>query len=291
MPNKMTVLITGCAGMIGSSLSIELLNKGYSIIGIDRKKCNFTNENFIQIVCELYDFEKLANVFDNYKIDRVIHLAALAHTSGEKDLSYNRYFDINVNCSKNIFNIAAKHHIPVLFASTVDVYGFVDGIVTNETIPSPVTIYGKTKYLAECELKNISANTSLNYTIFRFAPVYSKDIKRDIQKRYYLKYPHIAYVVGKGTEYEVLSIENAIKNMIEWIENIPQNKICNIKDPTRLNTAECIENEIANGKAKIVIHFPRWLVFSGFNIIKFLIGKNKYTYLLNKVVNPLITKE
>ena len=81
------------------------------------------------------------------------------------------------------------------------------------------------------------------------------------------------------------------KYEISGIENIPQNKICNIKDPTRLNTAECIENEIANGKAKIVIHFPRWLVFSGFNIIKFLIGKNKYTYLLNKVVNPLITKE
>ena len=62
------------------------------------------------------------------------------------------------------------------------------------------------------------------------------------------------------------------------------------KDEKRMNPIDCIREEKAEGRAKHVLYFPRWMVKVGFGAIKFITGKNKYTYLLNKAVNPLRTE-
>jgi hypothetical protein len=116
--------------------------------------------------------------------------------------------------------------------------------------------------------------------------VYTEDVKRDIQKRYYLKYPDWAYLIGKGSEYEVLSIENAVAAMVDWVATEPDGKIRVIKDEHRLETAASIEQERKEGRAKHVLHFPRWIVDYSYTVLM-ITGKHKYTYLLNKVVHPL----
>ncbi len=290
MPEKKTILVTGSAGMIGSAVTRDLAERGHMVVGVDRRQSDFVHENFTQAVCDLSDKDALSRIFEEHKIDRVIHLAALAHTAGEDDLSYDRYYRINVECASIIFELAAGHGAMVLFSSTADVYGFVKGVATADTVPEPVTAYGKTKYLAELELEKISQKSGLEYTIFRFAPVYTPSIKRDIQKRYYLRHPKVAYIVGKGTEYEFLSIENAVKNIGDWVDERPSGRIYNIKDAERVNTAQCIADEKAAGRANIVLHLPRWAVSAAFAVIKAVTGKNKYTFLLNKAVNPLITE-
>ena len=103
----------------------------------------------------------------------------------------------------------------------------------------PVTIYGKTKYKAEQLLKNSGAV----YSIFRFSPVYTPEIKRDIQKRIYLKYPKWAYQIGKNTQYEVLNIDKAIDSMVNWCKFEPKNDIRIIKDDNLLNTTDYIAEE------------------------------------------------
>jgi hypothetical protein len=99
----------------------------------------------------------------------------------------------------------------------------------------------------------------------------------------------LAYIVGKGTDYEFLSIDNAVKQMSNWLNKEAVNDIHNIKDEKLVNTAECIKKEKAEGRARFVIHLPRGLVRFAFNLIKIVIGENKYTYLLNKAINPLRT--
>ena len=283
-PKNKTILITGASGMIGSETVRGMLEAGYRVIGIDRRE-NFsiTNDNYIHYVVDLSDKAYLKEIICQNNVDRIIHLAALAHSVDGKEYSWEDYYHLNVECAKNIFEMAEQR--PVLFISTVDVYGFTKGVVNVQTELKPISHYAKSKALAESECKKLS-----NYTIFRFSPVYTDAVKRDIQKRYYLKYPNVAYRIGKGTEYEILNVKKAVFFMVAWCNDIPQNEIRIIKDDNRMNTADYIKAEKQMGRAKIVLWIPKWIMSAGYAILKAITGENKYTYLLNKAVYPLRTE-
>ncbi|MEE1042308.1 MAG: NAD(P)-dependent oxidoreductase [Lachnospiraceae bacterium] len=177
----MKILVTGAKGMIGSHLVTALLAEGYEVVGVDRAGEDSRSKMLSFFKADLADREGLCRIMDENGVDRVIHLAALAHTDGEPDLSWERYYHINVECAKNVFEAAGDR--PVLFISTIDVYGFFDGKkpVTGKTRIHPVSNYAKSKALAEKECRKLS-----HYSIYRLSPVYTDEVKRDIQKRYYL---------------------------------------------------------------------------------------------------------
>ncbi|TWH79371.1 NAD-dependent epimerase/dehydratase family protein [Sedimentibacter saalensis] len=277
-----TVLVTGASGMIGRHLVKGLLEKGYSVIGLARRKTELGEEikNYKQYVIDLADREVLENIFADNNITHIIHLAALAHTKDVIDLSEAAYRQANVINAQNVFEVTKDTNI--LFISTVDVFGFTKGVVSGETEVHPISIYGKTKAEAEEILKKQGGK----FNIYRFSPVYTEEVKRDIQKRYYLKYPDWAYIVGKGSEYEVLNIKKAVQVMVNWVSTEPDGMIRVIKDEHRLETAKVIEHERKEGRAKHVLHFPRWMVVCGYVVAR-ITGKNKYTYLLSKAVYPL----
>lgn len=279
----MTILVTGSAGMIGSHLVQGLLENNYRVIGIDKKPIEF-DDDYQHCQIDLGDVDSLEKLFSENKIDRVIHLAALAHTMGGKKYPKKMYEYLNVECANNIFRVSANHGTPVLFISTVDVFGFQKGIVNSKTICKPVTIYGKTKFQAEQLLKASDAN----YDIFRFSPVYTPEQKRDIQKRIYLKYPKWAYQIGKNTQYEVLNIDNAVKSMVSWCAQKPNKSVRIIKDENLLNTIDYIAGEKKLGRAKYLIKIPKWIAWFVYGLAR-ISGRNKRTFLLNKAINPLRT--
>ena len=281
----MTILVTGAKGMIGSQLVKGLLDAGHVVSGVDRTGDETCGGNYYHYKVDLADKERLQKIADSNKVDRFIHLAALAHTEGEPDLSWEKYKAVNVDCAKNVFDVAGDR--PVLFISTIDVFGFYNGKVpvSGESPIKPVSNYGKSKAMAEEECKKLK-----HYTIFRFSPVYTDNIKRDIQKRYYLKYPNIAYQVGKGTAYEVLNINRAVAEMVSWCTQETHNDIRIIKDEKDLWTPEYIKAEKKEGRAKTVLRFPQWMVNCGYVVLKGILGENEKTYLLNKAVHPLRTR-
>ena len=278
----MKVLVTVARGMIGSRLVQALLSEGYQVVGIDRHRDEYCADSYHHYEIDLANQEQLQKIVDSNSIDKIIHLAALAHTEGEIDLSWERYCHVNVECAKNVFQTAGIR--PVLFISTVDVFGFYDGKspVDGKTEIHPVSNYGKSKAMAEEECKKLK-----HFSIFRFSPVYTETIKRDIQKRYYLHYPYIAYQIGKGSEYEVLDIRKAVRVMVEWCREDAGNDITIIKDEKPMWTPDYIKTERNVGRAKIVLRIPRWIINFGYAILYGLFGENKKTYLINKAVHPL----
>ena len=270
--------------MIGSCLVKELLDTGYDVVGIDRNGDEVRGGNYCHYKVDLADKERLQNIVACNKVDRLIHLAALAHSQNGRKYSWEDYRHLNVECAVNVFEAAGER--PVLFISTVDVFGFTKGSVSVDTEPRPISHYAKSKKLAEDECKKLA-----HYTIFRFSPVYTEKVKRDIQKRYYLRYPDLVYQIGKGTEYEVLNVKKAVKTMAKWCESSPKNDIQIIKDDKPMFTPDYIKAEKEAGRAKLVLRFPKWTVVVGFLILKGITGENKYTYLLNKAVHPLKTRE
>ena len=180
----MNILVTGSAGMIGSYVVKGLIEKGHTVIGVDRVKPKEELDGLTPVVLDLASKEDLIKLFDDRKIDRAIHLAALAHTAGMKNLTWEVYHKINVECAENVFEACATHNVPVLFISTVDAIGMVKGLITPETKLNPISLYGKSKAMAEGRLKDICKV----WNIYRFSPVYTPEVKRDIEKRHYLNY-------------------------------------------------------------------------------------------------------
>ena len=283
----MKILITGSAGMIGSYVVKELIAKGHTIVGLDRRESDWKYENFTQVALDLADKKALNDVFENENVDRCIHLAALAHFAGENDLSFERFKFVNVTCAENVFETCALHSVPVLFISTVDAIGMVKGVITPETELNPISNYGKSKAMAEGRLKEICQKGN----IYRFSPVYTKTQKRDIEKRYYLKYPNWAYKIGSGEKFEVLEIGGAVKSMVDWVDKEVDNSIHIIKDTELLDVNTLIQREKAEGRAKHVLWLPRWIVVCGYYCIRAIFGKSNKTYLVFKALWPFRTIE
>lgn len=299
----MNILVTGSAGMIGSYVVKGLIEKGHTVIGVDRRKNDNLNDNvnrlvqefkgskvqdcLEQVVLDLSDKEAINKLFENKKIDRCIHLAALAHTKGVADTSWEAFKKINVDCAENLFEACAKHNVPVLFISTVDAIGMVKGLISPETKLNPISSYGKSKALAESRLKAICGV----WNIYRFSPVYTEDVKRDIQKRYYLRYPDWAYLIGGGQQFEVLNVRKAVSSMVDWVDKKVDNTIHIIKDEELLDSAKVIAEEKAEGRAKHVLRIPRWMVVCGYYCIKMVFGKSNKTYLVFKALWPFRTSE
>ena len=281
----MNILVTGSAGMIGGYVVKGLIEKGHTVIGVDRRVSDSNLKGFSQIVLDLSSKDGVMQLFEDKKIDRCIHLAALAHTAGVKDVSWEAFKKVNVDCAVNLFEACAKFNVPVLFISTVDAIGMVKGLITPETELNPISNYGKSKAMAEGRLKEICSA----WNIYRFSPVYTEDVKRDIEKRYYLKYPNWAYKIGKGGQFEVLNITGAVAAMVNWVDKEVDNTIHIIKDEELLDSAKIIEAEKAEGRAKHVLRLPRWLVVCGYGLIRLVFGRSNKTYLVFKALWPFRT--
>lgn len=283
----MNILVTGSAGMIGGYVVKGLIEKGHTVVGVDRRKSDDECQGFNQMVLDLSSKDDVMRLFDENKIDRAIHLAALAHTAGVKDISWGAFKKANVDCAESVFEACAKHQVPVLFISTVDAIGMVKGGITPDTKLNPISNYGKSKAMAESRLKAICKM----WNIYRFSPVYTADIKRDIEKRYYLKYPNWAYKIGKGGQFEVLDVTGAVAAIVDWVEMKVDNTIHVIKDKELLDVNRLIKAEKAEGRAKHVLRFPRWMVVCGYYVIRLIFGKCNKTYLVFKALWPFRTTE
>lgn len=283
----MNILVTGSVGMIGSYVVKGLIEKGHTVIGVDRVKPKEELDGLTPIVLDLASKVDLIKLFDDRKIDRAIHLAALAHTVGMTNLTWEVYHKINVECAENVFEACETHNVPVLFISTVDAIGMVKGLINPETKLNPISLYGKSKAMAEGRLKDICKV----WNIYRFSPVYTPEVKRDIEKRYYLKYPNWAYKIGKGGQFEVLNVTGAVAAMVDWVDKPVDNTIHVIKDPELLDINDLIKAEKAEGRAKHVLWFPKWMVQCGYYVVRLVFGKSNKTYLVFKALWPFRTND
>lgn len=283
----MIILVTGSAGMIGGYVVKGLIEKGHTVIGVDRVKPKVEYKGLTHVLLDLSSKDDVMRVFGENKIDRCIHLAALAHTAGVKNISWEAFKKVNVDMAENVFEACAKNNVPILFISTVDAIGMVKGLITPETELNPISNYGKSKAMAEGRLKDIC----MVWNIYRFSPVYTPEVKRDIEKRYYLKYPNWAYKIGKGGQFEVLNVTGAVSAMVEWVDKKVDNTIHVIKDSELLDVNDLIKAEKAEGRAKHVLWFPKLMVQCGYYVIRLVFGKSNKTYLVFKALWPFRTSE
>jgi len=168
----MKVLVTGGAGYIGSILTRLLLEKGYDVICLDRL---FFGTDSIKDVADrmhvVRDDVRWFNPDLLRGVDAVFDLASLSNDpSGELDPQ--KTLDINYEGRVRVAKLSKKHGVPrYVLASTCSVYGFQEGVLTEESAPNPLTTYAKASVLAEKEILPL-ADASFCATVLRQATVY-----------------------------------------------------------------------------------------------------------------------
>jgi UDP-glucuronate 4-epimerase len=183
----MKVLVTGAAGFIGSALSLRLLERGDSVIGIDNhndyydpaiKEARLTRHanhpSYTHLRIDLADRQATAECFATHKPQRVVNLAAQAGVrySIENPLAY-----INSNIVGFAHVLEGCRHNDVehlVYASSSSVYG------ANTTMPfsvhqnvdHPLSLYAASKKSNELMAHTYSYLYNLPTTGLRFFTVY-----------------------------------------------------------------------------------------------------------------------
>ena len=178
----MKILVTGGAGFIGSHIVEYLVQRGDSVTVVDNLntgkienlKSVFKKINFVQI--DIRDFKVLKNLMEN--IDGIFHQAAMASVQDSFRIP-EKFHDVNVNGTENIFKIAKEFGIKVVYASSSSVYGDTSILPTTESDEKrPINPYAKTKLekdkLAEQYAKNGLKVIGLRYFNV-FGPRQSKE--------------------------------------------------------------------------------------------------------------------
>lgn len=159
----MNVLVTGNKGYIGSILTDALLQKSYNVIGYDTdyySDCEileFNNKIARQVKKDIRD----VTIKDLEGIDAIIHLAALSNDPlGEFDADLTE--DVNYKGTLKLAHCAKKAGIKrFVYASSQSMYGISNTdteLDEDNSEKNPLTVYAKTKWRAECELKEMCSN-------------------------------------------------------------------------------------------------------------------------------------
>ena len=162
----MAILVTGGAGYIGSHTCVELLNAGEEIVVLDNF-CNskpraleivkeLTGKDFKSYNADLLDRAAVEKVFEENKIDSVIHFAGLKAV-GESVRKPIEYYHNNITGTLILCDVMRNHGCKrIVFSSSATVYGSPKSVPIREDFPlSTTNPYGSTKLMIEGILKDI----------------------------------------------------------------------------------------------------------------------------------------
>ena len=189
LANK-TVLVTGCAGFIGSFLTKKLLETfdGIKVIGIDSmtdyydvslKKArlemlNAENKNFTFIKGDISNKETIEFVFENFSPEIVVNLAAQAGVR-YSITNPESYIKSNLIGFYNILEACRNHKVEhLIYASSSSVYGSNKKVPysTDDKVDNPVSLYAATKKSDELLAYSYSKLYDIASTGLRFFTVY-----------------------------------------------------------------------------------------------------------------------
>lgn len=256
------ILITGCAGFIGSNLVDDLLQSNYKIIGIDNfdnfyspsiKENNLKNalnhSNFKLYKADITDENSISQILkeNEGKIDTIIHLAALAGVRPSFDKP-QEYFRVNTEGTFLIFKNAIQHNIKhFIYASSSSVYGEIEGqkAIEDVTPLKPISPYAESKLKAEETIKELYKENDITVNIFRFFTVYGPRQRPDMafaKFKRLLKEDKMIELYGENISRDFTHISRIIKGIKAGIHYRNHLEIFNLGNGEKVSVREMIEN-------------------------------------------------
>jgi nucleoside-diphosphate-sugar epimerase len=244
------ILITGASGFVGQNL-IEHL-KNYNLITISRKNG--------------FDYNLIDNDFlDNNKIEIIIHLAGKAHDL--KKISNDlEYYEANTDLTISLFDSFLKSNAKtfIYLSSVKAVKDFSECPLIEDTKPTPISVYGKSKLNAEKYLLSQQLDSNKKLFILRPCMIHGPGNKGNLNLLYKLVSKNLPWPLGSfENKRSFCSVDN-LNFIIEQLisRDDISSGIYNIADDEPLSTNQIIEliANTQNHKSRI-IKLPKSLIF------------------------------
>ena len=168
----MSVLVTGGAGYIGSHAVRELLAAGHGVVVYDslvkgHRAAVPAEVPFVK--ADIRDAAALAETFEKYPIDAVMHFAAVSEV-GESMIDPAKYYRDNVAATLSLLESLNKAKIrKIVFSSTAAVYGEPESCpIREDAVLAPTNVYGRTKLIIEGMLADFAMAYGFSYVALRY---------------------------------------------------------------------------------------------------------------------------
>lgn len=179
MSKKLTVLVTGGAGYIGSHAVLALLDSGHRPVVIDNLVTGFrwaVPDNVSFFEGDIADSELVAKIIKDEAVDAVMHFAGsvVVPESVENPLKY--YHNNTAKTRSLIESIVQNNVRHMIFSSTAATYGIPEVSPVREDMPTlPINPYGTSKLMTEFMLRDVAAAHDFNYCALRYFNVAGAD--------------------------------------------------------------------------------------------------------------------
>jgi nucleoside-diphosphate-sugar epimerase len=212
------LLILGASGFVGTNLT-KFFNGEYTIIGYRKNSPLVINQTI------------------------VIHLAGKAHDLKNVS-SFDEYYKVNTELTKEIFDafLTSEAKVFITLSSVKAVADKVDGELTEDVTPNPITHYGKSKLLAEQYILSHSIPAGKRVYILRPCMIHGPRNKGNLNLLYNFVTKGMPWPLGAfENRRSFCSIDNLMFIFKELIErdDIPSG-IYNVADDEALSTNELI---------------------------------------------------
>ena len=219
----MKIIITGASGFVGQNL-LRFLKKDNDLIPLSIR--NNQNKKF------------------NLNSSVVIHLAGKAHdlkkTSEDKE-----YYEANTELTKKVFNqfLESSSKVFIFMSSVKAATDVVQGILSEDIMPDPVTVYGKSKLAAEEYILSKEIPENKRVYILRPCMIHGPNNKGNLNLLYNFVSKGIPYPFGRYVnKRSFVSIDNLCFVIKELIDSSKiESGIYNIADDISLSTIDLVQ--------------------------------------------------
>lgn len=230
------VLVTGCSGLVGTHVVKKLLEKNYSVHGVDiaPMKEDIQDARFLFSSADLRESEDVVDMFDGMKYDGVINCFGIKGSpirAKEKPLDF---LEPSIKVNTNIIENCHKHDCWLVFMSSVGVYEPAEEFVEDtvwKTLPSPNDWFPSwSKRIPELYLEAHKVQHGYDrWTIVRPANIFGE----------YDNFGDGATVIGATCR----KVYDAIDEIEAWGDGTPTRDFIYADDVAE-SCVKCFENEI-----------------------------------------------
>jgi dTDP-glucose 4,6-dehydratase len=228
----MRILVTGGLGAVGTPLTRELRQRGHEVWVADRLQA--PGPDYLR--CDVGIHRQAERLFEDRQFDLVYHLAAEFGRNNGEDF-YETMWQSNAIGTKNLLRCQEEYGFRMVFASSSEVYGDWEGVMTEEVLDEhpirQLNDYAISKWVSEMQIMNSAARFGTETVRVRLFNTYGpgehySEYRSVVCRFVYHALHDLPYVVYLDHHRTSTYIDDCARTLANITENFKPGEVYNI---------------------------------------------------------------